>query len=294
MTFLELKQAVRPLVWPAGEARSRRPAHDRWFVDAVIKIQRLVTCWQRNNTNLIRHCDTLYKCGATSFELVGENGDPLRGKINRLCVIDKINPDTHKEDAAAADEYCSEIEYRQIDYCEFKRYFYQSQRRGCCCSIHTFFGLPFSCLSGKGKIPVPTDEGVSEDLPDLPLGYHYPQTSTDYKRRAFGGVWAMERGRFYVAPWIQSTETILLYWDGIKRIWGDGDPIDASPDEDAGFTEAVYMYVLAQSEKYDNRDPNQASLAMNDFNLALQDLWADCREETNIAECATSHARAEP
>src|SRR3990167_5410283 len=291
-TFFNLKEKVRPLVWPGGEARSRRVAHEKWFTDAMLKIQRYVSCWQHNHTNLIRHCNTLFNCGLSSFELVGDNGDPVRGKINRLGVIDKINPDTGLEDATSPDDYCSDIEYQQVDYCRIRDYLGKSANRGCCTPLHTFFDLPFSCLSGKGKIPVPTDEVVLETLPDLPLGYHYPQTSTDYTRRALAGVWAQERGRFYVAPWIQSTETIILRWDGIKRVWGDGDPIDNSPTEDPGHTEAVYYYVLSMHERFDNRDAQQAALAQDSFNTALSDLWKDCKDETMIRGCETSHARA--
>lgn len=276
------------MVWPSGEARSRRPTHNNWFVDSLVAIQRHVICWQHNHTNLIRHCNTLYSCGLTSFDLTDEDGEPARGAINRLSVIDKINPETLLEDADSPDDWCSEIEYRQVDFCVMRDYLARSARLGCCCSMHTFFGLPFSCLSGKGKVPVPTDEGVSEDLPDLPLGYHYPQTSTDYTRRALFGVWAMERGRFYIAPWIQSTETIVLRWDGIKRKWSDGDVIE----EDPTLIQAVYSYVLAQSEKFDNRDAAQAAIAERDFSLALQSLWQDCRQETMIRGCETSHARA--
>jgi hypothetical protein len=289
-TFLNLKQAVRPLVWPAGEGRSRRASHEKYFVDAMIEIQRYVACWQQNQTNLIPHCDTLYKCGLTSFDLKDDLRMPARGAIKGLSVIDKINPETKEEDPNSPDDYCSSIDYDQVDYCKIVAYLKASARSGCCASFCHFFDIPANCLMGKGEIPVPTDEGVSTELEPLPLGYHYPQTSTDYTRRATHGVWAQDRGRFYIAPWIQSTETIIMRWDGLKRIWADGDVV--SDEEDSTHTMAVKLLVESKYERFENRDHELAALIEGEFNKALQSLWHDCRAETMVRGCEPSVARA--
>lgn len=278
------------MVWPAGEARSRRVAHDKWFLDAMVEIQRFVECWQENHTNLIPHCDTLYNCGLTSFELAGDKREPVRGILKGISVIDKINPETHLEDASSPDDWCSEIRYDQVEFCKIKNYLQASARSGCCVSFCTYLAIPANCLSGKGTVPVPTDEGVDPTLDALPLGYHYPQTSTDYNRRATYGVWAQDRGRFYIAPWIQSTETIIVRWDGIKRTWGDGDVI--SDDEDPQHTRAVKLFVEKEYERYDNRNYDASNLIEIEFNKALQGLWKDCRDETAIRGCEPSLARA--
>lgn len=426
-TFLNLKQAVRAEVWPAGEARSRRPAHDKWFLDALIEIQRYVECFQQNNTDLIPHCATLFNCGLTSFDFsramikqlsvvnapgvaladltqtstdvfkVDESlpSDSFPGYPNTVnsgingffasvtappsvrfdyvtpAVVTAYTLDLIVEDGAnevpfllegsndsstwntvdsrlitfAADEprhtltvevdnatafryyrlsvgvvgdsftttfgalgffysltftgylpsdlvgpidWCSVIPYDQVDFCHIQSYLGRSRQAGCCLPPHLFFGLPLACMSGKGVVPVPTDEGLPPGLPILELGYKYPQTSTDAKRRAFRGVWANDRGRIYIAPWIQSSETVVLKWDGIKRSYSDDDPVDPDPQ----FVRAVKLFVQKEYERDDNRDYVAADRIEREFNIALQGLWKDCHDETTIRACEGSKARA--
>jgi len=427
ITLLDLKTRVREDVWSAGEPRSRRAAHDRYIVDALIEIQKYVECWQQNNTDLVPHCATHYNCGLTSFDF-------YRARIKRLSVIDNENeadaspaavlgdsassdyagvfaktsggasivateitdalvnsntweffnlttpayaefrfstavvatkftlvfraaraqeltftivasndgaswtqidqqdaPDwtvdealdvsftntteyllyriqitpttiTHPlfnltfgpftisggtATAATGRDWCSEIVYEQVDACVLRQYIAGSQRCGCCLPLDLYLAIPASCLGGKGVAPVPTDEGLPTGLAPLPLGYHYPQTSTDATSRATRGYWAVERGRVLVAPWIQSTETIILRWDGIKREWTDGDRIDDDPD----LIRAVKMWVQKEIARDENKDIEEMRVYEREFNLALQDLAHECREETRARECEPSHAR---
>lgn len=425
LTFLALKNGIRREVWPSGEARSRRPAHDRWFIDALVEIQKYVACFQQNNTDLIPHCATHYNCGLTSFTLP-------RGRINRLSVVNRketteadnptasvivftaeatvpgsawdgypntfnngynngfsaigtkpfvkytfaaktiINqyvfdvaagsgdarPSTDipflfegsqdgsvwvtidsRDVVIAADsarqtitvpvtnttaylyyklsiggtnenfqlwgifiyaltfsgatqatgdqDWCSEITYDQIDACHMRSYLATSVRSGCCLPQNLFFALPQACLSGKGVAPVPTDEGVPAGLPVLPLGYHYPQESTDASRRALRGYWAMERGMIFLAPWINSTETIIVRWDGIKRDYLDGDLVENDPE----LIRAVKLFIQKEYERDDNRDVAMSQDYERQFNLALQALWYECKRETEVKGCEPSHAR---
>lgn len=243
-------------------------------------LQTWVKCLQQDHTDIVPQCATFYNCGLTVL-------DAPRGRILQLSVIDKIDPDTHEESSAASDDYCSEITYAQINPCHIKSYLWQSRGKGCCLSIPLFFGIPYgSC--GHAAFPIPTDEGLPSGLPVLPLGFHYPQTSTDSKHgRAMQGVWAIERGKIFVAPWIQSTESILLKWDGLKRTWSDQDPVDPDPQ----LSNAVEEYVRWQhASKYD-RDDAESMRAAGAFNLARQTLIHECREETRIRECEPSVAR---
>ena len=421
-SFLQLKQTVRQQVWPAGEARSRRPAHDKWFIDAIVEIQRYVECFQQNNTDLFPHCSTVYNCGLTSFDfsramikrlsvvnapgkkleditqtftaafetteslpsdswpgypntinnginnafapvtvppnvrfdygtpaivtaytidLISEAGasgvalllegsndsstwnevalrteDFAAGPRNTLTVqvenatayryyrlsvgavgesFDALGAFFYSlsftsylpSDLTGPIDWCSDIPYDQVDFCHIQQYLGRSASAGCCLPIHLFFGLPQACVFGKGVVPVPTDAGLPPGLPVLPLGYKYPQTSTDSKRRAFRGVWANDRGRIYVAPWIQSTETVVLKWDGIKRTYSDDDPVDPDPQ----FVRAVKLFVEKEYERFDNRDYDAADRVEREFNLALQGLWKDCHDETTVRGCEGSKAR---
>src|SRR5574343_539109 len=85
-TFLDLKNQIRRDIWSSGEPRSRVTAHNHWFVDAVIEVQKYVACWQQNNTHLVPHCATRYKCGLTSFDFP-------RAHIKRLSVVNATLPD---------------------------------------------------------------------------------------------------------------------------------------------------------------------------------------------------------
>lgn len=280
LTFLQLKQAVRARVFPAGESRNLRVHHDKSMVDALIEAQRWVECLQTQNTFLIPHCATTYNCGLTSFELP-------RMMIHRLSVIDKINPETGEEDATAADDWCSEIEYKQVDACHVRNYLGRSAQCGTCWPIHLFFAIPQALCGGKSNIPVPTDEGVPAGLPSLPLGYHYPQASTNATRRAMSGVWAIEGNRVHVAPWIQTTETAVLRYTGIKRDWVDGDLVDDDPT----LLQLVDNYVRWEHYRDWGNDPVKAQAGEAAFREALAKLIYDCREETRVRECEPILAR---
>jgi hypothetical protein len=279
-TFLQLKTETRQRIWPSGQSDRLESAHDKMFVDAMMDLQTWAKCLQQDHTDVVPQCATFYNCGLTVF------GAP-RGRILKVSVIDKIAPETGLESADAADDYCAEIVYRQVDPCHIRHYLSRSQQRGCCLSIPYFFGLSYGAC-GNRAYPAPTDAGLPDGLPLLPLGYHYPQTSTDRTRgRSRTGVWAIERGKLYIAPWIQSTESVLVKWDGLKRTWADQDAVDPDPQ----LSSAVEEFVRWQhASKYD-RDDNEMMRASGAYNLARQTLIHECREETRIRSCEASQAR---
>lgn len=246
------------------------------MLDCLVDLQRWVDCLQSNNTHLVPHCATFYKCGLTSFDFP-------RSIVRGLSVIDKINPTTHKEDPTAADDYCTEIEYAQIDVCHMHNYIAKSRTIGCCFSCSSFFALPQHLCGWKGRAPIPTDEGVPSGLPTLSLGYHYPQESTDATcGRSRAGVWAIESGRIYVAPWIQSTETIVLKWQGIKRDWVDADLVDDDPT----LIRAVELFLRWEHSRDWDRD-GKAPEYENEYRKALSELIYDCAKENEVRDCGT-------
>lgn len=275
LTFQQLKVAVRSRVFAAGEARNQRPAHDKSIVDALVDLQRWVECLQANNTHLVPHCSTYYNCGLTSFDFP-------RSIVKRLSVIDKINPETHKEDATAADDYCTEIEYRQIDACHMRSYLGKSRSAGCCYPFYSFFAIPYALCNGKATAPVPTDVGVPAGLVPLPLGYHYPQESTNAAcGRAMSGVWAIENGRILVAPWIQTTETVVIKWQGIKRDWTDADLVD----DDPGLIRAVEMFLRWEHARDWDKNPQVGLNYEGEYRKALAELMYDCAQENMVRSC---------
>lgn len=275
-TWGQLKTEARQRLFPAGEADNLVVAHDKMFVDAIMDLQRYVTCLQQDNITIVQACETLYDCGMTVC-------DWPRGRNLRVSVIDKIDPATHYEDASAPDDWCAEVIYREVDFCHVHRYRDTSIRSGGLLPMGIFF-----CLGFSGFRPVPTDAGLPAGLPPLDLGLHYSQTSTDRPNgRAGRGIWAKDRGKIYIAPWLQSTESVILKWDGIKRIWSDADPVDQDPD----LSKAVEEYVRwKHSEIYDH-DSEAASAAAAAYNSARRDLIRECREETRTRDCEGSNAR---
>lgn len=281
LTFGQLKEELRPLIFPAREAVNLVAAHDKMFVEAMVDIQRMVDCYQYNNASIFPQCATYFQCGMTVF-------DAPRGAIKRLWVVDKVNPTTRLEDANAPLDWCSRIDYQQKHKCDLEKY--TSAVIGGCgnCggALSSVFGFPLG-LCGSKSFPTPTDAGWEGARP-LPQGLHYPQTSTDSRSgRARRGVWAIERGRIYVAPWIQSTETIVVEWDGIKRTWDDSDIVEDDPT----VKRAVRYYVAAGHAKDYDRDPEAFAGFRRDYDEAIRDLIWECRQETMVRGCEDSHAR---
>jgi len=175
-------------------------------------------------------------------------------------------------------DWCSEIEYKQTEPAYVQKYWAASRHHHGCLNWWHFFDL---------KPPVPTDANVPPGLPLLPLGYHYPQSDTDKKHRAERGLWALERQKIYIVPWINSTEYVVVKWDGIKRNWSDGDPVD----DDPMLAEAIRHFVRWDHLKNYERDYEAAASAQSDYNESRAKLIHECREETRVRGDEASFAR---
>jgi hypothetical protein len=293
-TFLNMQQALQPILWPTGEQENLVGAHRQMMVEALIDLQKWDKCLQINNTQVIPQCDTLFKCGYTVT-------DAPRGRINRLYTLDKVNQTTGLEDPTVPTDWCSVVDYRQVDYTDLDRYVSQALAGQTNLAFWAWWNIPSllagviafpTCWAGKYRTyPPPTDAGLS-GAPFLPAGFHYAQTSTDTPNgvRAQFGMWAIKGGQIYVAPWIQSTETIVIEWDGVKTTWADTDLIDS----DALLQAAVEWYVRwQQALKYD-KDYDAANAAVGEYNENRAKLIHECREQTDVkdsADAANSVAR---
>lgn len=256
-------------------------------------------------SNIVTSSGDFFDSSMVNNSIQFSGGSPT---FNIVAVLDKRNIDVgdtavvvtsqsftiigqHNQPASAIgpDDYCSEIAYNEVDFCHVHSFLDYSRRHGCCGSIPFFFGL-HGC--SKARFPIPTDEGLPPGLPKLPLGNHYPQTSTDRKfGRAEIGIWAKQRGGIYIAPWIQSTETVVVVWDGIKRAWGDSDIID----DDPLLSEAVREYVMWKHEEDFNKDYEAGASAHAEYEGptgAKPRLIHQCTEETRSRSCEPSHARS--
>lgn len=191
---------------------------------------------------------------------------------------------------ADSSDWCEKVFYSQVDFCHLNQYAASCSSCGksglTSAVVDTMLSAFFGKWRRKTRFPKPTDEGV-ESMPLLPSGYHYPQKSTDAGGRSPGGVFAIHRGRIYVAPWIESSEELVIEWDGTKPNWSDDDYVESDPK----FIEVVTLMVAIQHYTFYEDNPQR----LNTFKArlhgepgavgALQDLIVDCRERNRVRSC---------
>lgn len=298
-TLGELKEKLKWECWPEGipdqlwTLPSGNPGPvQKLFIEALMQIQKWVPAYQQNNTQIVPFCATFFQCGMSVFEAP-------RGKILSLRSIVKLDASC-QQTSSAANNYCAEVYYSRVDYNQLTSLLDKKLRCACSTPFAALAGMPsLTCQKTlRSAYPAPDDADYC-NFPELPLGFHYPQSSTDMNRRARQGVWALYRNRIYVAPWINSTETIILDWDGLKRQWDDADAVDT--EEDPLFDSVVKHYVLWQYNSMYKKDQVQANVHMvmlkgngREIIGALPELISQVREETRQLadkEIASSNAR---
>jgi len=126
------------------------------------------------------------------------------------------------------------------------------------------------------------DYGTLITAPDatLALGYAKSAAGTDTDYRAESGLFAVHRKNIVLAPWIQSVESIVLEWDGIKRTWADTDLVTDTED----YRKCVKLYFEYLYEYHYGSKATAATIhnpaKTGTFDEALADyMWQD-RENT--------------
>jgi hypothetical protein len=273
MTFLELKNEIRADLFASGESENLVVAHDNQFSEALADLCDCVECLQLNLTNVFSQCATYFNCGMTVIPAP-------RGQILSVYTIGK----GRCVDASSQESWCKKVYYDQVDYCHIEKYVKVSQS----CNGSKIFSISNALVNGlfgvfrmKRYYPPPTDEGL-ENLPPLPQGFHYPQPSTDINHRANRGVFAIYRGRIYIAPWIESTEQLVVEWNGKKTIWNDSDIVDDDPK----FKQAVKAFVGWKHFLYYEENPQKMQAFQEEYQNVRRDLIFDCREQTRIRDCS--------
>lgn len=283
MTYQELTDRIRREIWLGQEGENLIAVHAAYFTEALWDICKVVPCYQTANADVYPHCATYFNCGMTVLP------QPA-GKINRVYVIDRIDPVTGAESATGEDEWCKKVFLNRVEFCHIERYVKLSQQ----CSnpnylattFESFYTLLFGPYRNKRRYPKPTDEGM-EALPVLPPGFHYPQASTDAAGPACDGVYATHRGRIYIAPWIQSAETVVVEWSGIKRQWSDSDLVEDDPK----FRQAVRLHVAHQHESSFGEPAKAAAFHMELYGGpnspgVIPLLIHECEEQNRVLSCA--------
>lgn len=113
----------------------------------------------------------------------------------------------------------------------------------------------------------------------LPIGFGYADELNDsLYGRARTAVWAVYQRNIYIAPWIQSNESVVIEWKGIKKQWGDNDLINS----EIMYRTAIKLYMQYSHER-DYGEMNQAAAFHNQSHTGLYDealgtLIHECRE----------------
>lgn len=127
-------------------------------------------------------------------------------------------------------------------------------------------------------------------MPTLPDGYKYPESSTDSQYgRALTGVWAIDKGNIVLAPWLQSDETVVVYWDGIKQDYDDADEVS----DDKLLEKVLRSYVKFTYEGEFGTDTNAYKLAEMRHGEAYAELMLWCRNQTRLREHQQSGEEAD-
>lgn len=153
-----------------------------------------------------------------------------------------------------SDQMCDKVYYRQVSYAKLL------------------------CMAKDYGLHDPPDQ---TGAPELEVPFYYANDSTDrHAGRSRYGFYAIQRGRVYAFPYIHSSESLILEWDGLKRDWKDGDLVNGDPEH----YRTIKLYVAKEMARdYDN-DMNRYQAMSIEYREALRDLIHECREETRVRE----------
>lgn len=127
-----------------------------------------------------------------------------------------------------------------------------------------------------------TDWVSPEQVAGMPLqkGFRFASSSTDGTwGRSRTLIYAIDRKRLYLAPWIQSNESVVVEWDGYKTDWLEVDLLDTdwwTPDIES----AVKQFVRMCHERDFGGDTERYMQAKLEYASALADAMHWCREKT--------------
>lgn len=117
-------------------------------------------------------------------------------------------------------------------------------------------------------------------LPILGQGYKFPESSTDGRfGRAQTGYWAYDEQNknIIVAPWIQSTESVVIEWSGLKLSWKDIDGVSAGQMNEDEWKRAIKAWVMSKYNKFALGDQVASASMMEEYTDSLRMLTYDCR-----------------
>jgi hypothetical protein len=247
MKFTELVDELTLEIWPEGVAENLINPVKKNFAAAAVHLQRYIPCFQDKNINRFPQCSTYYQKGMTVF-------DAPKGRIDRVYTI------------LSGDE-------------DYPAPFRQARKHDVECHALAFIR----------SIYPPQNAGMET----LPLGFKYPEEDSDYTvsvngitvtkkttkhARAVTGLWAIDRNKIWISPWLNSDEVGVIEWNGLKQNYGDEDIVYDSTD----WKRAVRLFVHKEFARDFDSDYDKYKFLTVEFNEALGDLLYECKKETEV------------
>lgn len=130
----------------------------------------------------------------------------------------------------------------------------------------------------------------------LRLGFSEADAANDSNcGRARSGVWCLHNGNIYLSPWIQSTEKIVVEWEGLKEEWDLDDPLPGN-QEFRNTLKLFFQYAherdygsSERSRLFSNPAALRNPLAAGDFDVALAEYMHWVREQNKVQRFEDAH-----
>jgi hypothetical protein len=249
VTFSEFKTSVLAASFPLGVPENL--TLDDYVVSGLIEAQRWIKCFRYRHDDVTPACNSFWHCGTTVVTAP-------RGRILRAYTVERGEDGT---------DWCHPVVLNPATLADLRRY--QASFRG-------RWDPELYAAPASGR--------------NLPQGFDVPTSSSDsISGRALTGLYALDPTacRLYVAPWLQTTESLVVEWQGIKRAWNDTDLVPDDPD----FLRLISAFVDREyGRKWAASDLPTRERVWAD---TLADMIVTCEEETKLHGEPRSAAEAE-
>lgn len=264
MTFLEFKAAIKAATMPDKESVRLNARHDGWIASSLIELQQKVPCLKGNHREYINQEATYYSCGVTAFAI------PPGGYVRGLQVQQIANR-------------CDYVDCIPMTEAVFRGI--QKNMQHCRCSPSPEITSDYLAYYGYEYDYGEYDYGNYD--PEL-----RPATSAiDLLCRARNRSFAIFDGNVWLWPVLNSTETAVLKWNGVKKNWKDTDQMPDSGDwvdESGGLSQeilqVVELYFFMKRWRYDLCDPEKALQAESDYRKKISEMITECRRKETLPE----------
>lgn len=233
-TFAEFCAAVRRTVNPDGFSSRLTAAHKNWIRDFLIDLQVSVVSLQQGHRETIPFSATMFSCGASGFSA------PHRSLVREF----RVEHNTDCCDFVTADHIAPGILERLM----------QSWKP--CGTATTTAGDDY-------------EYGTADySYPDLPDCLKFSAEQVDLPCRARNRWWTAQGGYLWTYPRINSTENVVLVWNGIIRSWKDETAIpwlDEAGDTQREIVSLAEDFLRWKNAKFIDCDMTAAESYEGDF-----------------------------